>query len=206
MVREEVIGKGIQDPLVIRAMGRVPRHLFVPEALEGDAYGSSALPIGLGQTISAPHMVALMTEALRLEGGERILEVGTGSGYQTAVLADIAPRIVTVERMAELARRAQVLLASQGREGIVVKVGDGSRGYPEAAPYDRILVTAAAPSVPAALCTQLAEGGILVVPVGDLQEQVLIRVTRSGTRFPEEALCRCVFVPLVGKEGFEEAR
>jgi protein-L-isoaspartate(D-aspartate) O-methyltransferase len=205
MVREEVVGKGVRDPLVIAAMSKVPRHLFVPEALEGDAYGVSALPIGLGQTISAPHMVALMTEALRLTGGERILEVGTGSGYQTAVLAHIAPRIVTVERVAELARRAQALLASQGREGVVVKMGDGSRGYPEAAPYDRILVTAAAPSVPAALRAQLAEGGILVAPIGDLQEQVLVRVVRSGSRFPEESLCRCVFVPLVGKEGFQEA-
>jgi len=204
MVREEVVGKGIRDARVIEAMSEVPRHRFLPEALEGDAYGPSALPIGLGQTISAPYMVALMTEALRLGGGEKVLEVGTGSGYQTAVLAHLTPRVVSVERIPELAQRAQRLLASLGLEGVVVKVGDGSLGYAEAAPYDRILVTAGAPEIPLALKTQLADGGVLVAPVGGRLEQVLLRITRSGDRFAEEPLCRCVFVPLVGKEGFGE--
>jgi protein-L-isoaspartate(D-aspartate) O-methyltransferase len=204
MVREEVVGKGIRDPRVIAALSEVPRHRFVAEALEADAYGPSALPIGLGQTISAPYMVALMTEALRLEGREKVLEVGTGSGYQTAILAFLTPRVVTVERIPELAERARDLLASLGLAGVVVKVGDGSLGYAEAAPYDRILVTAGAPSIPATLRAQLADGGILVAPVGGRLEQTLIRMTRSGDRFTEESLCRCVFVPLMGKEGFGE--
>jgi protein-L-isoaspartate(D-aspartate) O-methyltransferase len=202
MVEEEVRAKGISDPRVLDAMREVPRHLFVPEALQHDAYGPSALPIGSGQTISAPHMVGLMTEALRLTGDEKVLEVGTGSGYQAAVLARLTHRVITVERVPELARRVQLLFSEMGLEGIVVKVGDGSLGYPELAPYDRIIVTAAAPQVPPALYEQLAEGGILVAPVGDRGEQVLTRWTRGRDDVTRESLCRCVFVPLLGKGGF----
>jgi len=204
MVREEVTGKGIRDPRVVEAMGAVPRHRFVPEGMEEAAYGPSALPIGFRQTISAPHMVALMTEALRLTGKEKVLEIGTGSGYQAAVLARITGRVVTVERIPELAERAERLLRELGFPGVVVKVSDGTLGYPEAAPYDRILITAATPGVPRSILSQLAPGGTLVAPVGDRLEQTLTRITREGDRTAEEALCRCVFVPLVGREGFDE--
>jgi protein-L-isoaspartate(D-aspartate) O-methyltransferase len=204
MVKEEAIAKGIDDPRVIRALLEVPRHRFVPEAMEREAYGCSALPIGSGQTISAPHMVALMTQALQLEGKERILEIGTGSGYQAAVLHHITARVITVERVSELARRAQRLFQELGLEGLVVKVGDGSQGYPEAAPYDRIIVTAAAPHVPSALLQQLGPGGILVAPIGDRMEQVLMRYRKRGDVVDEESICRCIFVPLLGKNGFAE--
>ncbi len=203
MVRDEVVGRGISDPAVIEAMGAVPRHRFVPEAMEHEAYGPSALPIGGGQTISAPQMVALMTEALQCSRGTKVLEVGTGSGYQAAVLARMGCRVITVERVPELARRAQTLFRELGLDGIVVKVGDGSLGYRDAAPYERIVVTAAAPRVPRTLLDQLTGEGILVAPVGDRLEQTLIRVTREGETVREEAICRCVFVPLLGREGFE---
>jgi protein-L-isoaspartate(D-aspartate) O-methyltransferase len=204
MVQEEVIAKGIINLEVIQAMMAVPRHLFVPNALKHDAYSGSALPIGSGQTISAPHMVSLMTEALQLTGDEKVLEIGTGSGYQAAVLARLTRRVVTIERVPELARRTQSLFAELGLDGIVVKVGDGTQGYAEAAPYDRIIITAAAPRLPQTLVSQLTDEGILVVPVGDRMEQVLMRYTKEGDSLREEALCRCVFVPLVGREGYGE--
>jgi protein-L-isoaspartate(D-aspartate) O-methyltransferase len=203
MVEIEVIGRGITDPRVVEAMRRVPRHRFVPPAMEHDAYSGSALPIGGGQTISAPNMVALMTAALKLEPGMKVLEVGTGSGYQAAVLAAMGCRVITVERIADLARRTQKLFGELDLSGIVVKVGDGSTGFKDAAPYDRIVVTAAAPHAPRALLEQLVEGGILVAPVGDRLEQTLMRYTRQGEEAREEALVRCVFVPLLGREGFE---
>jgi protein-L-isoaspartate(D-aspartate) O-methyltransferase len=202
MVDEEVVGRGIRDPRVIAAMRVVPRHRFVPEAMERDAYGGSALPIGGGQTISAPQMVALMTEALRLEGDEKVLEVGTGSGYQAAVLVQLGCRVISVERLPDLARRTQQLFGELGLAGIVIKVGDGSLGFKEAAPFDRIIVTAASPKVPMPLLEQLGPGGILVIPVGDRMEQTLLRYTRREDALEEEALGRCVFVPLLGREGF----
>ena len=202
MILDEVIGKGIRDPRVIEAMRAVERHRFVEPGMAVKAYSGSALPIGWRQTISAPQMVAIMTEALEVERGHKVLEIGTGSGYQTAVLARLTPRIVTVERVPELAERARERFQALGLEGIVVKLGDGSQGYPEAAPYDRILVTAAAPRAPQPLLEQLAEDGLLVVPVGDLREQTLLRYRRSGDRFHEDVFCRCTFVPLLGKDGF----
>ena len=147
MVESDILARGVKDPRVLEAMRAVPRHLFLPRALEGEAYSSLALPIGCGQTISAPHMVALMTEALGLTGGEKVLEIGTGSGYQAAVLARLGARVITLERVPDLARRAQQLFVELGLTGIVVKVADGSLGFKETAPYDRILVTAAAPSI-----------------------------------------------------------
>lgn len=202
MVLDEVIGKGVTSPAVVQAMRAVPRHLFVEEGMSRQAYGGSALPIGWRQTISAPQMVAIMTEALEVQKGHKVLEIGTGSGYQTAVLAQLSSRIVSVERLPELATLAQGRLRQLGLDGVVVKVGDGSQGYPEAAPYDRILVTAAAPAVPEPLLRQLADGGVLVVPVGDLREQTLLRYRREGDQFHEDALCRCTFVPLLGQSGF----
>lgn len=204
MVLEEVVGKGITDARVIEAMKRVPRHRFVPAAMEHDAYSGLALPIGSGQTISAPQMVGLMTEALDLVGEENVLEIGTGSGYQAAVLAELTHRVITIERLPELARRAQTLFSELGLDGIVVKVGDGTQGYLEAAPYDRIIVTAAAPQVSQTLLSQLAEGGFLLAPVGERMEQVLMRYHKTATGIEEESFCRCVFVPLVGREGYAE--
>ncbi len=202
MVEEELRAKGVTDESVLRAVRTVPRHRFVPEAMERDAYGPSALPIGEGQTISAPQMVGLMSQALQLQRGHKVLEVGTGSGYQAAVLAEMGGRVITVERAPELARRAQRVFQELGLTGIVVKVGDGSVGMKETAPYDRIVVTAAAPRVSRPLLEQLVDGGILVAPVGDRLEQTLMRYTRDPGGIREEALTRCVFVPLVGREGF----
>ena len=206
MVESEIAARGCGgDARVLEAMRAVPRHLFLPQALEGQAYSSLALPIGCGHTISAPHMVALMTEALELAGGEKVLEIGTGSGYQAAALARLGARVITSERVPELARRAQQLFIELGLTGIVVKVADGSLGFKETAPYDRVLVTAAAPSIAPVLFEQLAPGGRLVAPVGDRAEQTLMRYTRDAEQsLREEALCRCVFVPLIGRGGFAD--
>src|SRR5512137_2818392 len=167
MVDAQVIARGVRDPEVLRALGRVPRHLFVDEALRGRAYSDSALPIGHDQTISQPLMVATMTQALQLEGGEKVLEIGTGSGYQTAVLAEIAERVFSVERIAPLYRRARALLDRLGYHNVVLRHGDGTLGWREHAPYDAIVVTAGAPHVPRELRDQLRIGGRLVIPVGE---------------------------------------
>ena len=204
MVREEVEKKGVTDPRVLAAMRAVLRHRFVPRALSAEAYTGAALPIGSGQTISAPQIVGLMTQALSLTGEECVLEVGTGSGYQAAILAQLAHRVVTIERIPELARRAQRLFRELGLDGVVVKEGDGSEGCAAAAPFDRIIVTAAAPEVPETLLAQLVDHGILVAPIGDRTEQTLKRFTKDGDKLHEVWVCRCVFVPLLGREGFKE--
>lgn len=204
MVEDQLVARGIRDREVLRAMGRVPRHRFVEEALRARAYGDHPLPIGHGQTISQPYMVALMTEALGLTGDERVLEIGTGSGYQTAVLAEIAERVLSIERVAPLARRARALLEELGYHGVAVRHGDGTLGWPEHAPYDAVIVTAGAPRAPRRLIEQLVEGGRLVVPVGDRSVQRLLRVTRAGEGTLEEDLGGCVFVPLRGSDGWEE--
>jgi protein-L-isoaspartate(D-aspartate) O-methyltransferase len=202
MVETQLQARGIRDPEVLRALGRVPRHLFVDEAFVDRAYGDSALPIGHGQTISQPLMVATMTEALQLEGSEKVLEIGTGSGYQTAVLAEIAERVFSVERVAALYRRARSLLDRLGYHRVVLRHGDGTLGWRDHAPYDAIVVTAGAPHVPAALRDQLAEGGRLVIPVGDRQLQNLVRITRRRDGDRSEMLGGCVFVSLVGSDGW----
>lgn len=204
MVDREVVGKGIRDEAVIEAMIAVPRHWFVPEMPPEDAYGGKPLQVGCGQTISAPQMVALMTLTLRVRPGLRVLEVGGGTGYQAALLGRISGRVIAVERLPELAELAQARLDRMGMVGVRVVVGDGSLGYPTGAPYDRILVSAAAPAVPPALCEQLADGGVLVVPVGDRRVQTLTRLTRNGDAWTTEELGQCVFVPLLGEAGFEE--
>ncbi len=204
MVERQIKGRGVSDPLVLNAMLRVPRHLFVEEALQSQAYSDFPLPIGEKQTISQPFMVAYMTQALQLKGGERVLEVGTGSGYQAAVLDQIASRVYSVERIAALARRARRILDGIGQNNVNIKVTDGTFGWEEEAPFDAIMVTAGAPSIPAKYLDQLVLGGRLVIPVGDLGSQVLKRVTRSGEKeFREEDLLDCRFVPLVGKFGWE---
>lgn len=205
MVERQVKGRGISDPLVLEAMLQVPRHLFVEEALQGQAYGDFPLPIGEKQTISQPYMVGLMTEALGLQGGETVLEVGTGSGYQTAVLARIAARVFSLERLPELARRARRVLDSLGCGNVHVRVTDGTFGWEENGPFDGILVAAGAPAVPQVYLQQLAVGGRLVIPVGSRGSQVLVRVVRRGeSEFAEERLADCRFVPLIGRHGWGE--
>jgi len=202
MVDAQLIARGVRDQEVLRALGRVPRHLFVEEALRDRAYGDGALPIGYDQTISQPYMVATMTAALQLQGGEKLLEIGTGSGYQTSVLAEIAERVFSVERIAPLYRRARALLDDLGYHNVVLRHGDGTLGWRDHAPYDAIVVTAGAPHIPLALRDQLASGGRLVIPVGERHQQNLLRITRGENEDKREMLGACVFVDLVGDDGW----
>jgi len=201
---ERLRGQGIQDLAVLRAFGETPRHLFVPEALRNRAYDDSALPIGFGQTISQPSTQAAFLEALRLGGEERVLEVGTGSGYQAALLAMLVSHVVTVERIPDLADRARGAIATSGANNVMVVVGDGSLGWRPTAPYDAILVAAAGPTVPEPLLSQLRDGGRLVMPVQDSDgAQRLTCVTRNGDRHEVRELGDAKFVPLVGRHGFD---
>ena len=186
------------DPKVLEAIGRVPRHRFVPAAQRPHAYEDRPLAIGHGQTISQPYIVGFMTEALGLRGGETVLEVGTGSGYQAAVLAEIAARVHTIEIVAPLAEEASRLLKHLGYANVEVRAGDGYQGWPEAAPFDAIMVTAAAPRVPEPLKQQLKDGGRLILPVGD-EWQELVVITRRGDRFEEKRVLPVRFVPMTGK-------
>jgi protein-L-isoaspartate(D-aspartate) O-methyltransferase len=204
MVEEQLVRRGIADPRVLAAMRKVPRHRFVEEALRDRAYGDHPLPIGEAQTISQPYMVAAMTQLLRLAGTEKVLEIGTGSGYQTAVLAELARRVCSIERLPALATRARQILEGLGYTNAVVKTADGTYGWPDEAPFDRILVTAGAPSVPMPLFQQLADGGRLVVPIGDAQSQALHVVEKVGGQMRTSTDCGCVFVKLVGRYGWEE--
>jgi protein-L-isoaspartate(D-aspartate) O-methyltransferase len=204
MVEHQIRARGIKDRLVLGAMSRVPRHLFVPSESLDSAYSDRPLPIGHGQTISQPYMVAVMTEALELQGGERVLEVGTGSGYQSAVLAEIAGNVVTTERVPELAEEARRKLRELGYANIEVILTDGSAGFPEMAPYDGIIVTAGAPEIPHVMVDQLADCGRLVIPVGNSYQQTLTRLRRYGKEQVTERLEGCVFVPLIGEYGWAE--
>ena len=204
MVEKQIRARGVSDPLVLAAMSKVPRHLFVPEEYANAAYDDRPLPIGHGQTISQPYMVAIMTETLKLQGNERVLEIGTGSGYQSAILAEIAGHVVTVERKKELQAEAARLLRELGYVNIEAVLGDGSKGYPPRGPYDGIIVTAGAPRVPGLLVEQLAPGGRLVIPVGNTFHQTLTRVTKGDGGNTTEGLEGCVFVPLVGEYGWDE--
>lgn len=196
MVEFQIRRRGVKDRKVLKAMLKVPRHLFVPEQMKELAYGDEPLPIGEGQTISQPYIVAYMTEALRLRGRERVLEIGTGSGYQTAILAEIVREVYTVELIPELSARARAVLEKFGYRNIQFRVGDGTLGWPEHAPYDAILVSAAPASVPPALVEQLKTGGQMIIPVGtDFQELVL--VTRKETGWDEQRLIGVRFVPLI---------
>jgi protein-L-isoaspartate(D-aspartate) O-methyltransferase len=205
MVEEQIRDREIASPRVIDAMLAVPRHEFVPADFRRSAYADEPLPIGEGQTISQPYMVAAMTEALELTGGERVLEVGTGSGYQAAVLALLASQVYTIESHASLATAARERLERLGYFNVQVCFGDGTLGLPELAPFDAILVTAAAPQVPAPLVEQLAEGGRLVIPVGSADEQRLLQLCKNGGRTTSRTLHFCRFVPLVGRHGWPGA-
>jgi protein-L-isoaspartate(D-aspartate) O-methyltransferase len=189
---------------VLEAMGKVPRHLFVLEDYRDSAYEDRPLPIGEGQTISQPYMVAIMTQSLELQGREKVLEVGTGSGYQTAILSELAQKVFTIERIPALTARARKVLGELGYSNISFLSGDGSRGWPEEAPFDGIIVTAGSPDVPPTLKSQLAEEGRLVIPTGPRYTQTLYKLTRHGDRFSEEDVTGCVFVPLVGDYGWKE--
>jgi len=202
MVEEQIRRRGIRDTRVLAAMEEVPRHLFVPEEYLKRAYADEPLPIGQGQTISQPYIVAEMTAALRLSGTEKVLEIGTGSGYQTAILARLCREVVTIERLATLSDGARARLSAVDTGNVTFVVGDGSLGSPAHAPFDRILSAAASPSVPATWIAQLSEDGIIVLPVGGRPEQELTRVTRIGDRIETAALGGCRFVPLVGAHGF----
>ena len=204
MVETQIKARGIEDRLVLDAMKKVPRHVFVPESYYDAAYSDRPLPIGLGQTISQPYMVAIMTETMKLKGREKVLEVGTGSGYQTAILAEIADHVVSLERLPELAGAARERLRQLGYANVEIHVGDGSAGYPERAPYDAIIVTAGAPEIPGVLLEQLSDGGRLVIPVGNSFQQTLTRITLAGGERKTERLEGCVFVPLIGKYGWGE--
>ncbi len=203
MVAAQLIPRGIKDKRVLEAMRKVPRHLFMPGSLWGVAYDDNALPIGDGQTISQPYMVAVMTELLELAGDEKVLEIGTGSGYQAAVLAELALEVYTIERIESLADNARECLAGLGYSNVVVLTGDGSRGYEERAPFDRIIITAAAPKVPEIIIMQLKEGGVIVAPVGERFSQIVLKGRKEKGVLVEEFQVPCVFVPLVGEYGWK---
>jgi protein-L-isoaspartate(D-aspartate) O-methyltransferase len=203
MVTEQLVARGIRDPRVLSAMGKVPRHLFVEEALVGRAYGDYPLPIGEKQTISQPYMVALMTEALNAGPKDRILEIGTGSGYQTAILAELCSKVYSIERIKILAERAEKILKNLGYTNFLIKVADGTNGWKEEAPFDGILVTAGGPSVPKVLMEQLTDGGRLIIPIGDEFSQSLTKVVREGDTYHHSSLTGCVFVKLIGNHGWK---
>lgn len=204
MVDEQIRKRGIRSPRLLEVLERVPRHLFVPGELAVHACEDRALSIGEAQTISQPYMVAAMTEYLDLTGVERVLEVGAGSGYQAAVLSELSREVITVEKNESLAQAARERLAALGYRSVQVKLGDGTLGWPEAAPFDAILVAAAAPAVPLPLIEQLAEDGRMVIPVGGAEKQMLMRVRRSAGETLQEKLFACQFVPLRGRYGWPE--
>jgi protein-L-isoaspartate(D-aspartate) O-methyltransferase len=203
MVEEQIVSRGIKDAKLIAAMKKIPRHLFVEEALQSQAYSDHPLPIGEKQTISQPYMVALMTEALLLTGKERVLEIGTGSGYQTAILAELSEKVFSIERIRPLAIRARKLLYELGYFNVEIKIFDGTFGWMEESPFDAIIVTAGSPDIPQPLIDQLAIGGRLVIPVGDAFVQDLFRVIKTEEGVKKEDLGGCRFVKLIGKYGWE---
>lgn len=204
MVASQIAGRGVTSPRVLGAMRRVPRHLFVPRPEQGQAYEDHPVPIGFGQTISQPYMVGAMTEWLDLAADERVLEIGTGSGYQAAVLSLLVREVITIERHPELARQAAERLRGLGYDNVSVITGDGTLGHAEGAPYDAILVTAGSPAVPEQLPGQLAVGGRLVCPAGGRDCQRLIKITRTARGFEETKGFACLFVPLIGAQGWSE--
>ena len=202
MVRHQLAARGIRDERLLEAMGKVPRHLFVPPEYVNQAYADTPLPIGGGQTISQPFMVAWMTELLALTGQEKVLEVGTGSGYQAAILSLLADKVISIERSPELVAEARERLRRLGYGNVEVIEGDGSKGYPQEAPYDGIIVTAGAPEIPPPVMEQLADCGRLVIPVGGSGNQILVLSQRQGDKVETRELGSCAFVPLMGRYGW----
>ena len=203
MVDEQLAPRGIKNKNVLEAFSNVERHKFIPEDSRSSAYADFPVPIGEGQTISQPYIVALMTECLSLTGQEKVLEIGTGSGYQAAILAGLAKEVYSVERFGKLAQSAQKTLDELGYTNIKIKVGDGTLGWPEEAPFDRIIITAASPRIPLPLTEQLKEGGKLILPLGESFSQALTLVEKKSGKLESVQVCGCVFVPLVGKYGWE---
>ncbi len=204
MVHKQLASRGIKDPRVLAAMAKVPRHLFIDEELRDRAYDDQPLLIGEGQTISQPYMVALMVEALGLKGEERVLEIGTGSGYEAAVLAELCARVFSVELVEDLAVKARVVLASLGYRNVSIQVGDGTLGWGEHAPYDAVVISAAAPCIPRPLLEQLRPGGCLVLPMGEEELQTLVGIRKESGGLREEYLGECRFVKLMGAYGWED--
>lgn len=204
MVDSDLRGRDISDSRVLEVMAEIPREAFVPEKYAGQSYADYPLPIGMGQTISQPYMVALMTQCLELSGTEDVLEIGTGSGYQTAVLSKLAARIYTIERFCELAQSAQTVLSRLGLNNIEYFIGDGSAGWPENRQFDRIIITAGVPEVPPPLITQLKEGGLLAAPIGGQWSQELVVGRKQNNQLTIRTVCGCRFVPLIGKYGYSQ--
>ena len=204
MVKNQLIPRGIVDQEVLRVMGKIQRHLFMEEALLGEGYNDHPLPIGHKQTISQPYIVALMTEALELTGKEKTLEIGTGSGYQTAILAELSEKVFTIERIRPLMEKARNLLYELGYTNILFKAFDGTIGWKEHEPYDTIMVTAGAPKIPKPLLDQLADGGRMVIPIGDKVSQKLIKIIKKDDSYKEENLGGCRFVDLIGIHGWKK--
>jgi len=204
MVKNQLIPRGITDKGVLTAMGKIYRHLFMEEALYGEAYNDHPLPIGHKQTISQPYIVALMSQALELTGKEKTLEIGTGSGYQTAILAELSGKVYTIERIRALMEKARYILHELGYTNILFKSYDGTLGWEEFSPYDAIIITAGAPEIPEPLLAQLADGGRMVVPVGDRSGQDLIKITKRKNGYDKKSLGGCRFVDLIGAHGWKE--
>jgi len=199
MVERQIQWRGIKDTLVLKAMRNVPRHLFVPDYIQDQAYMDSPLPIGEGQTISQPYIVAFMTEALQLKGGEKVLEIGTGSGYQAAVLAEIARQVYTIEIVPSLGLRAQQLLKKLGYKNIYVTIGDGYQGLPEQAPFDAVIVTAAPGHIPQPLADQLKKGGRMIIPVGDFHQELMLITKKPDGTVKKQSVLPVRFVPMTGE-------
>jgi len=204
MVKDQLVPRGINDPRVLAAMGKVPRHLFVEEPLWGEAYNDYPMPIGEKQTISQPYIVALMTQALELQKQEKVLEIGTGSGYQTAILAELSYKVYSIERIRSLFQRARRILDQLKYFNVVIKVADGTQGWPEEAPFEAIIITAASPVIPAPLVEQLAPNGRMVIPVGDRYTQSLKKIIKTENGYDEEELCGVRFVSLIGEYGWKD--
>jgi len=204
MVNSQIKARGISDEKILQSMREIPRHLFVPEQQRSYSYEDFPLPIGEGQTISQPHIVALMTEMLQLKENDKVLEIGTGSGYQTAILSKTAKEVYTMEKIEHLGLKAEKLFEELGYKNIRVKIGDGTEGWSEYAPYDGIIVTAGSPQIPTPLIEQLSENGRIVIPIGDAFSQDLIVAQKIKGKLIKKIVCGCVFVPLVGRHGWEK--
>jgi len=204
MIKHQLLDRGIKDKKVIAAMRKIPRHLFIEEDLTNMAYDDHPLPIGEGQTISQPYMVAVMTEELDLKKKDRALEIGTGSGYQTAILAEICKEVYTIERIKSLSHKAEETLKRLGYRNIYFKVGDGTVGWDKHSPFDKILVTAGAPNIPDTLFNQLREKGKMIIPIGDRFSQILTLIEKINNSLKKRALFECIFVPLIGERGWQD--